>query len=93
LGVNAPTIDSICGTGSTEMRQASPVFDAAKQQGIAVGELHCAGVEDAIDRIRPIFPAKNGIGRMTGKQGSFCIHFRIGLFRNGVFRRYSGKDN
>ena len=47
------------------MREAAPVFNAAEQQGIAVGELDSSSVEYAVNGVRPILAAKNGIARMT----------------------------
>ena len=86
LGINAPAIDSIRRARSTKMRQTAPIFDAAEQQGITIGKLDCTCVEYAVNRIRPIFSAKDGIAGMTSEEGSLGIHMRLLLFRNDVLR-------
>jgi len=50
-----------------KMRKAAPVLDTAEKQGVATMKPHRACVEDAIDRIRPIFSAKYGVAGMPSK--------------------------
>jgi hypothetical protein len=55
------------------MRETAPIFDAAEQQGITVGELYCTCVEYAVNRIWPIFPAENRIAGVTSEKRSLGI--------------------
>ncbi len=55
------------------MRQAAPIFNPAEQQGIAVGELDCTSVEYAVNRVRPILTAKNGVAEMTNEKRGLGI--------------------
>jgi hypothetical protein len=43
------------------MRETAPIFDAAEQQGITIGELDCTCVEYAVNRVRPILSAEDRI--------------------------------
>ena len=56
LGIDAPRVDAIGRPRGTQMRKTGPVFDPAKKQRIAIGQLYCRGVEYAIDLIRPVVP-------------------------------------
>ena len=51
-----------------KMRQAGPVFNAAKQQSVSVGQRHGPGVEDTVDRIGPVFPAEDRIAGIAREQ-------------------------
>jgi hypothetical protein len=62
------------------VRQTAPVFHAAKQQSIAVVEANRRGVEDAVDRVRPVFAAEDWVGAVTGEENIFGVHFRPGSF-------------
>jgi hypothetical protein len=55
------------------MRETAPIFNAAEQQCIAVGEFDSTGVEYAVNGVRPILAAKNGITRMTSEKRCFGI--------------------
>jgi hypothetical protein len=68
------------------MRQSSPVFYAAKQQGISVDQPSRARIEDAIDRIWPTFSTENGIRGMTHKQRINRGYLSILLVNAEVFR-------
>jgi hypothetical protein len=57
------------------MRETAPIFDAAEQQGITVGELYCTCVEYAVDGIRPILSAEDGVAWITSEEGSLGIRF------------------
>ena len=75
------------------MRQAAPVFDAAKQQSISVGQDHGPSVEDAVNRIWPVFPAEDRIAGMTGEEGVLRVYFQVVLFNGYRGRRYCWKEN
>lgn len=68
LRINTPSIDTIRRTSSTKMRQAAAIFNAAKQESIPVGKPYGSGIEDAVNWIRPVIPAKERIAWMTRKQ-------------------------
>jgi hypothetical protein len=66
------------------VRQAAPVFDPAKQQRVAVVQTDGAGVEDAVDRIRPILTAENWVGGMAEEERVLAVKpcvFGVGLGR------------
>jgi hypothetical protein len=50
------------------MRQAAPVFDATQEQSSAIRQQGCAGVEYAVDGVRPIFARQDGVAGVTQKQ-------------------------
>jgi hypothetical protein len=50
------------------MRQAAPVFDAAQEQSSTIRQQGCAGVEYAVDGVRPIFARQDGVAGVTQKQ-------------------------
>ena len=69
------------------------------------GSLHCPGIEDAVDRIRPILPAENGIAgiareqRMLGRmlsadcfEGSEPLNLAVREVMIGFKRRHSFRD-
>jgi len=86
LSIDTPAIDSIRRTRSAKMRQSPPVFHAAKQQGISVGQPCRARIEDTVDRVGPILPAEDRIRRMTYKQRINSGYLRMLLFNSEVFR-------
>ena len=43
------------------MRKAAPVFHAAQQQSVSIAQQHGASVQNAVDPVRPLFPAENGV--------------------------------
>jgi hypothetical protein len=66
------------------VRQAAPVFDPAKQQRVTVVQTNGAGVENAVDRIRPILPAENWVGRMALEERVLTV--KPGVFGVGLGR-------
>jgi hypothetical protein len=68
------------------MREAAPVFDPAKQQGVSVGEPSYAGIEYAVDGIWPVLAAEERIGGMTDEERALREQIRGFLFDVGVFR-------
>ena len=64
----------------------SPVFNAAEQQCVAIGQPHCPGIEDAVNRIGPIPLRQNRVIRIAGKQRESCFGFNVRFIRAGVFR-------
>jgi hypothetical protein len=55
------------------MRETAPIFNAAKQQGIAVGEPYCTSVEYAVNGVRPILSAEDRIAGMTSEEWGLGI--------------------
>jgi hypothetical protein len=55
------------------MRETTSIFNAAEQQGIAVGELDCTSVEYAVNGVRPILAAKDRIAEMTSEKRGLGI--------------------
>jgi hypothetical protein len=55
------------------VRQAAPIFDAAKQQSVTVVQPNGTSVEDAVDRIRPIFAAENWVGGMAEEERVLAV--------------------
>src|SRR6185437_5682990 len=72
----------------TQMRKTGPVFDPAKKQRIAIGQLYCRGVEYAIDLIRPVVPAKDRVTCIPGEQGNICACARPLWSNHGGLRQY-----
>lgn len=44
------------------MRQTAPILHAAEQQRLAILQADGRRIEDAIDAVRPVAPAEDGIG-------------------------------
>ncbi len=82
LGIDAPSVDSIGGTRGAQMRQAAPVFHAAKQQRISVWQPYSPGVEDAVDRIGPVVPAQDRIAGIAREQGMSAHGSGFRLFQS-----------
>ena len=62
------------------MRKAAPVFHAAQEQSVAIGQQDGAGVEDTVDGIGPQLPAKDGVIGVARKEKALCGGFLMGLF-------------
>src|SRR6202035_395295 len=68
LGINLPSVDSILRTRSAKMRQAAPIFHAAKQQRRAIRQQSRARVKHTIDRVRPILTSEDRVCGMAKQQ-------------------------
>ncbi len=92
LGIDTPSVDSILRTCRAQVRQATPVFHAAKQQGISACKLYGTCVEDAVDRIGPVFPPEDRIAGITREQRAIDAGLQLRLFQSNGFRRFSVRD-
>jgi hypothetical protein len=59
------------------MRQSAPVFDTAQQQRVAIVEANGCRVEDAVDRVGPVFAVEDRICGVTGEERNFGVRFRL----------------
>ncbi len=85
LRIDPPVIDSIGGTRDAQMRQAAPVFNAAKKQCISIRQRYNSRVQDAVDRVWPVFTGKNGIAGISSEQGKVGAHLcRRLLWNDGL---------
>jgi hypothetical protein len=71
-----PSINPVRGTSRTEVGEAAPVLNAAKEERIAIVKANRRCVKNAVDRAWPVFAAENGIGGMTGEERFFGVCFR-----------------
>ena len=73
MGIDVPVIHAIGRAGNAQVGKSAPVFDAAQEQGGSVGQQRRAGIENAMDRIRPISGGQYGIIFMTFKKFKMLI--------------------
>ena len=73
------------------MRKATSAFDTAQEQCVTIGQPYGAGIEDTVDRIRPVVPAENGISRVARKKLTIVAWFHCSLFRMVRLRCHSGR--
>jgi hypothetical protein len=66
--INLPSVYAIGRTGGAKMRETSSVFDTAEQQGLSILEQRCACIENAIDRVWPVFARQDRVQGMAVKQ-------------------------
>ena len=64
LRVDGPPVGAVGGAGDGEVRDPAEVFDPCKEDGLAV-ERGGGGVEDGIDRIRPVLRGQNRVVGVT----------------------------
>ena len=70
------------------MRQPSPIFDAAEQQGLSIGQPNGSCVEDTVDGIGPIVPAEDRVKAMADKQWNVGVGHGFQLFEcNSLWQR------
>jgi hypothetical protein len=69
------------------MRQPASVFNAAQEQRISVRQLHCACIQNTIDRIRPVIAIEQRIAGMTNKQRMLRARSRYLFLLHGGIRR------
>ena len=81
LRIYAPSIDAIDGAGRAQMRQPGPVFYAAEQQGISIGQSNGSCVEDAVDGVGPIISVEDRVAAMADKQWNVDVCRRVCVLR------------
>ena len=69
----APAADAIGRTSRAEMGMSAAIFDAAEEQSRAVARYGSAGIENRVDRIKPIGDGKNRGLFVTKKQLGIAI--------------------
>jgi hypothetical protein len=79
LRVDPPPIDAVRRSRGAEVRQAGPVFNAAQQQRISVGQRNSRRIEDAVDGIGPILSAENRVAGLTLEQGTIYTWLSLWL--------------
>ena len=75
--INLPSIDTVPRPRGAEMRQATPVFNPAQEQSSAIRQQGCAGIEHAVDGVRPILARQDRVARVTQKQWRIMIAFYV----------------
>ena len=67
--IDAPSVDAIGGARCTKVRQATSGLQRGTAAVFSVSQPHSSRVEDAVDRIGPVFPAENRIAGISREQG------------------------
>ena len=73
--INLPSINAIFRARHAQVRKAAAIFHAAEQKRGAIGQQCCAGVENAIHQIGPVFCGQDRIRRVPAEQRIVFGHY------------------
>ena len=72
------------------MRKSPPIFCAAKQQCITVGQFYGRRIEDTVNWIRPITLSEDRVICIAGEKRKPCSCLHMSFTGSGIWRKHLG---